>query len=74
MLYRSCRLVFHTANKILFTYIPRKETARPHSQFLHSFICERFIYPTIGPPILSVFLQPSRQTDRSQIYECRNKD
>ncbi len=27
------------------TYIPRYETARPHrSQFLHSCICERFIY------------------------------
>jgi hypothetical protein len=44
--------------------IPRKETARPHSQFLHSFIYERFIYLTIGPPI---FLQPNRQTDRGNI-------
>jgi hypothetical protein len=24
--------------------IPRKETARPQSQFLHSYICERIIY------------------------------
>ncbi len=24
--------------------IPRNETARPHSQFLHSCICKRFIY------------------------------
>ncbi len=24
--------------------IPNKETARPQSQFLHSYICERFIY------------------------------
>ncbi len=26
------------------TYIPRNETARPRSQFLHSCICEQFIY------------------------------
>jgi hypothetical protein len=37
----------HTA-KILYrkfeTYIPRKGTARPQSQILHSFFCVRFIY------------------------------
>ncbi len=33
----------HTVPKI-HTNIPRNETARPHSQFLHSYICERFIY------------------------------
>jgi hypothetical protein len=26
------------------TYIPRNETVRPRSQFLHSCTCERFIY------------------------------
>ena len=26
------------------TNIPRNETARPRSQFLHSYICEQFIY------------------------------
>jgi hypothetical protein len=26
------------------TYIGRNETARPYSQFLHSCVCERFIY------------------------------
>jgi hypothetical protein len=32
-------------------YIPRNETSRPRSQFLHSCICERFIYPRIVLPI-----------------------
>jgi hypothetical protein len=34
-------------------YIPKNETARPHSQFPHTCICERFIYSQerIGPPI-----------------------
>jgi hypothetical protein len=25
-------------------FVPRNETTRPPSQFLHSWICERFIY------------------------------
>ncbi len=32
--------------------VPRNETAPPHSKFLHSCICERFMYmyiPTIAP-------------------------
>jgi hypothetical protein len=33
-------------------YVFPIETARPRSQFLHSCVCERFIHPTIGPPIL----------------------
>jgi hypothetical protein len=50
--------------------IPRNETARPRSQFLHSCICERFIYSYI-------WLQQNKQTDpvniyRSQIHECGN--
>ncbi len=40
--------------------IPRKEIARPQSQFPHLCACERSIYSTIGPPI---FLQQNRQTD-----------
>ncbi len=41
-----------TANALyrkLKTNIPRKETARPRSQFLHSCICERLYIPTISP-------------------------
>jgi hypothetical protein len=35
----------HTVPKIRLMYcIPRNETARPRSQFLHSCICERCIY------------------------------
>jgi hypothetical protein len=34
------------------TNIPRKGIARPQSQFPHSCVCERFIYPTIDLPIL----------------------
>ncbi len=56
--------------------IPRKGIARPQSQCLHSRVCERSIFLTIGPPI---FLQQNRQTDlswkyinRSQKHECRN--
>ncbi len=37
--------MIHTAKKIRYTVcIPRKETARPQSQFLYLYICERFIY------------------------------
>ncbi len=46
--------------------IPRNETARPCSGFLHSCICERFILyiPRIGLPI---WLQQNRQTDPGNI-------
>jgi hypothetical protein len=30
-------------------YIPRKENARPQSQFPHSCVCERFIYSQDRP-------------------------
>jgi len=33
-----------TLYRISYLCIPRNETVRPHSQFLHSCICERFIY------------------------------
>ncbi len=61
-----------TAKQIRFIS-PRKETARPQSQFLHSCFCERFIYP-LDPPI---FLQQNRRTHRgninhSQKHEYRN--
>jgi hypothetical protein len=48
------------------TYIPRKETARPRFQFLHSFICERFIYSHD----LSSADQPWEYINRSQMHEC----
>ncbi len=41
--------------------IPRNETARPCSQFLHSCICERFIYFQDR----SVFLVSAKSADRS---------
>jgi hypothetical protein len=44
--------------------IPRKGIARSQSQFPHSRTCERFIYPTIGLPIL---LQENMWTDPGNI-------
>ncbi len=41
----------------LFVIFSERKTARPRSQFLHSYICERFIYSHNSPDIL---------------YECRN--
>jgi hypothetical protein len=70
---------YHTSNALyrkFETNIPRNETAQPCSQFLHSCICERFIYSldqSANP------IQQNRQTyrlweyiNRSQIHECRN--
>jgi hypothetical protein len=40
-------LYLHTAKtqyRKFETYIPRKELRWPLFQFLHSFVCERFIY------------------------------
>ncbi len=55
--------------------IPKKGVVRPQSQFLHSCVCERFIYSQDR----STYLATEKQTDRSwkyinlsQIYECRN--
>jgi hypothetical protein len=46
--------------------IPRNETARPQSQFLHSGFCERFtcIYSQLG---LHIPLQENRWTDCGKI-------
>jgi len=51
----------YTVPKIRFLY-SQKDTARPRSQFLHSYICERFtVYiPRIGLP---TWRQQNRQTD-----------
>ncbi len=45
-------LSLHALYRKFETSIPRNETARPRSKFLHSCICERNIYSTIGLPIL----------------------
>jgi hypothetical protein len=56
-----CSLNRELSLKCMFLYckcrkfesiVPRNETARPHSKFLHSCICERVMYmyiPTIAP-------------------------
>ncbi len=50
------------------TYIPRNETARPCYQFLHSCICERFIYSNDW----SSADRSWEYINRSQIHECGN--
>jgi hypothetical protein len=57
------------------TNIPRNETARSRSQFLHSCICERFIYYHIGPPIMLYCVCGTIMgihINHSQIHEFRN--
>jgi hypothetical protein len=56
-------------------YIPKKGIARPKSQFLHSCVCERFIYSQDR----STYLAAEKSADRSwkyinlsEIYECKN--
>ncbi len=67
---RRCVWYNHTVPK-LETYIPRNETVRPCSCFLHSCICEQFIH--------TVYSHDQSSTDRSweyknhsQIRACRN--
>jgi hypothetical protein len=53
--------------------IPRNGTVRSHSQFQHSFICERLIYSQDRSAF--IWLQQNRQTDlgsSSQIHESGN--
>ncbi len=45
--------------------IPKNETARPHSQFLHSCICERFMYS----PNQSAFLPAKISRPMMGIYK-----
>ncbi len=54
-----------TVPKIFETNIPRNETARPRSQFLHSWICERFIYYHDRSAYIAVL---RLRTDRGIIY------
>jgi hypothetical protein len=56
-------------------YFQKSKTARPQSQFLHSCICERFIYSHDW----SSYFPAAEETDcsweyinRPQKYECRN--
>jgi hypothetical protein len=55
----------------------RNETAWPRSQFLHSYICERFVYYYSQDQ--SAYLAAAKladqsweYTNRSQIHECGN--
>jgi hypothetical protein len=56
-------------------WIPRNETAQPHSQFLYLCICEGFYIPRIGLPI---WLQQNRHPIlgiyESQIHKCGNQE
>ncbi len=71
----------HTAKAqygIFVTNIPRKVIVRPQSQFPNSCVCELFIIPRIGLPVL---LQENMWTDsgnidvnRSQTQESGNLD
>jgi hypothetical protein len=57
------------------TNIPRNETARPHSQFIHSCISERFIYSQVRSAYFVAAKQVERSREfinRSQIHECGN--
>ncbi len=78
LLYRfisnSClhtRVTTHCKERNFDLCIPRNGTARPQSQFLHSCVCERFIYSHDGVHLF--FLQRSRECINStQKHECRN--
>ncbi len=52
--------VSHTATKIAFMY----SFSGTRSQFLHSCVCERFVYSQVRP---TYFLQQNRQTDPGNI-------
>ncbi len=52
--------IYHTSTKIPFMYFFLL-IARPHSQFPHSCVCERFIYSQVLSKY--IWLQQRRQTD-----------
>jgi hypothetical protein len=70
---KSTDIMFSFTAKILYrkieTYIPRKETARPQSQFLHSCFCGRFIYSHDR----SAYYAAGKQVDRSWEYINRSQ-
>ncbi len=57
----------HNVSKIE-TYIPRNETAWPCSQFLHSCICEQFLFSHDMPSADRLW----KYINRSQTHECGN--
>ncbi len=65
-----------TIPKILIN-IPRKGIARLQSQFLHSCVCERFIYSHEQSAYSAAGKYVNRSweyTNRSQVHECGNRD
>ncbi len=57
----------HTVPEIRFTVcIPRNETARPRSQFLHSCVCERFVYSQDRSAYLAA-AKKNKQTDPGKV-------
>ncbi len=55
------------------TNIPRKGIDRPHSQFPHSCVCERFIY-SLNRSAYSTVDRSWEYINRSQTQECENWD
>jgi hypothetical protein len=58
-------------------HIPRKEIVRPHSQFPHSCVCERFIYSQDRSSYFPVAEKADRSWEyinRSQTHENGNWD
>ncbi len=62
------RRLYPTLHRKFETCIPRNETARPCSQFLHSCICEGFIFFQERSPAVWSW----EYINRSQIHECGN--
>ncbi len=59
------------------TYIPRNESAPPQSQFIHSCVCERFIYSHDRSAHSAAGKYVGRSWEyinHSQIHECGNWD
>ncbi len=72
LLCRSCTATLCRKSELC---IPSNETARPRSRFLHSCICDRFIYSQDRSAYLAAAKQAERSWEyinRSQIQECGN--
>jgi hypothetical protein len=63
-LYTSCSQKADTLQQKSLLCIPRKGIARPHSQFPHSCVCDRFLY---SQGRTTYFPAAERQTDRGNI-------